>query len=100
MRAGWPLGNGGGAQICAGESAQVRVSAAHRETNRIAAAPESSKARVAPAGRSRGRIPWNAEHRRGPRRNSATNDSALARGRSEEHTSELQSLMRISYAVF
>src|SRR3546814_3115585 len=25
---------------------------------------------------------------------------ALARGRSEEHTSELQSLMRISYAVF
>src|SRR3546814_7735920 len=26
--------------------------------------------------------------------------AALARGRSEEHTSELQSLMRISYAVF
>src|SRR3546814_6210207 len=26
--------------------------------------------------------------------------SPLARGRSEEHTSELQSLMRISYAVF
>src|SRR3546814_2340231 len=25
---------------------------------------------------------------------------AVARGRSEEHTSELQSLMRISYAVF
>src|SRR3546814_5408169 len=27
-------------------------------------------------------------------------DSALSNGRSEEHTSELQSLMRISYAVF
>src|SRR3546814_1795853 len=27
-------------------------------------------------------------------------DMALALGRSEEHTSELQSLMRISYAVF
>src|SRR3546814_3897808 len=27
-------------------------------------------------------------------------DKPLARGRSEEHTSELQSLMRISYAVF
>src|SRR3546814_3971422 len=29
-----------------------------------------------------------------------TKQSALADGRSEEHTSELQSLMRISYAVF
>src|SRR3546814_5295311 len=29
-----------------------------------------------------------------------TDGSGLARGRSEEHTSELQSLMRISYAVF
>src|SRR3546814_4212730 len=28
------------------------------------------------------------------------NGAVLARGRSEEHTSELQSLMRISYAVF
>src|SRR3546814_8948317 len=27
-------------------------------------------------------------------------DESLSRGRSEEHTSELQSLMRISYAVF
>src|SRR3546814_7640371 len=30
----------------------------------------------------------------------AASKSARARGRSEEHTSELQSLMRISYAVF
>src|SRR3546814_7728530 len=29
-----------------------------------------------------------------------TNDARTAAGRSEEHTSELQSLMRISYAVF
>src|SRR3546814_10868000 len=31
---------------------------------------------------------------------STGNDGALSQGRSEEHTSELQSLMRISYAVF
>src|SRR3546814_5441961 len=30
----------------------------------------------------------------------ASGDLVLAYGRSEEHTSELQSLMRISYAVF
>src|SRR3546814_8641419 len=30
----------------------------------------------------------------------ASRDSGIARSRSEEHTSELQSLMRISYAVF
>src|SRR3546814_1803086 len=35
------------------------------------------------------------EHRRAERQ-----DRALRRERSEEHTSELQSLMRISYAVF
>src|SRR3546814_10552465 len=29
-----------------------------------------------------------------------SSDNAMLRGRSEEHTSELQSLMRISYAVF
>src|SRR3546814_6237514 len=32
--------------------------------------------------------------------NSSGVDDLLTRGRSEEHTSELQSLMRISYAVF
>src|SRR3546814_16726594 len=35
-----------------------------------------------------------------PRRNLIEFGFALARIRSEEHTSELQSLMRISYAVF
>src|SRR3546814_7011989 len=29
-----------------------------------------------------------------------SSDTSVVRGRSEEHTSELQSLMRISYAVF
>src|SRR3546814_4696974 len=38
-----------------------------------------------------------AVHRRRDRRRSSTTSSA---SRSEEHTSELQSLMRISYAVF
>src|SRR3546814_6316386 len=41
-------------------------------------------------------------HRRraGPDRQSPRRARAIARARSEEHTSELQSLMRISYAVF
>src|SRR3546814_9658989 len=53
--------------------------------------------------------PYPADHRvrllsdaptdRGARRAARAID-ALRRGRSEEHTSELQSLMRISYAVF
>src|SRR3546814_9446150 len=36
----------------------------------------------------------------GPSRRGATPSSSSHAGRSEEHTSELQSLMRISYAVF
>src|SRR3546814_6980367 len=56
---------------------------------------------------------WNAAHAEGSSTANAGNDAiaagagadtaagdALATGRSEEHTSELQSLMRISYAVF
>src|SRR3546814_2161255 len=35
-----------------------------------------------------------------PRRHAGNDAPVLRRGRSEEHTSELQSLMRISYAVF
>src|SRR3546814_5747152 len=49
------------------------------------------------------REPGNGERRIGRRRGQGLR-SAVARGecigRSEEHTSELQSLMRISYAVF
>src|SRR3546814_5260629 len=37
--------------------------------------------------------------KRGSRRSAATRSASASR-RSEEHTSELQSLMRISYAVF
>src|SRR3546814_9282771 len=35
-----------------------------------------------------------------PQRRAGEGIAAVGRGRSEEHTSELQSLMRISYAVF
>src|SRR3546814_1099479 len=43
-------------------------------------------------------LAWRAgPRRRGPRSGS---EISLANARSEEHTSELQSLMRISYAVF
>src|SRR3546814_5700249 len=52
-------------------------------------APEG---RQAQAGRARHAAGWQLHHARGR--------PACQRGRSEEHTSELQSLMRISYAVF
>src|SRR3546814_3047145 len=41
-----------------------------------------------------------SDRRRDRQRNAAGGHSRQGRGRSEEHTSELQSLMRISYAVF
>src|SRR3546814_4175395 len=40
------------------------------------------------------------DRRRRPRRDAGSRPGPADRGRSEEHTSELQSLMRISYAVF
>src|SRR3546814_3130731 len=46
---------------------------------------------------------WSARWRQSRRRDSRNPESSRMsdyRGRSEEHTSELQSLMRISYAVF
>src|SRR3546814_8289196 len=61
-----------------------------------AAADESQPARAAPERdrvRSRARHHPDLHHRRGQ-------DRVPGRSRSEEHTSELQSLMRISYAVF
>src|SRR3546814_3439707 len=59
----------------------------------------------APAGRWRSRRPGAARHRRRQRPDAAgrpgrTERAGGAAERSEEHTSELQSLMRISYAVF
>src|SRR3546814_2198105 len=48
-------------------------------------------------------MPWRrAPHSEPPRGQSAASprSDSLYAGRSEEHTSELQSLMRISYAVF
>src|SRR3546814_9282942 len=45
--------------------------------------------------------PWLPQRRFGARRHAALDGGRLpADPRSEEHTSELQSLMRISYAVF
>src|SRR3546814_10282197 len=44
-------------------------------------------------------FPGRPAHHHGPRRQERDPDRRI-RGRSEEHTSELQSLMRISYAVF
>src|SRR3546814_2130615 len=43
---------------------------------------------------------WNAARDRARHATTDRGDGAAERGRSEEHTSELQSLMRISYAVF
>src|SRR3546814_4364898 len=58
---------------------------------------EARRRRRAPAhgrcGAARRPAPWRGSAVGGPA-------SARRRGRSEEHTSELQSLMRISYAVF
>src|SRR3546814_2550456 len=61
-----------------------RAAIAYRQTTRFAAAWLHDKTYFAPRGSRR---------RRRPRR-------LRQLGRSEEHTSELQSLMRISYAVF
>src|SRR3546814_6671138 len=48
----------------------------------------------------RGRLPREREARRRRPRGHAVRDADGKHGRSEEHTSELQSLMRISYDVF
>src|SRR3546814_21088009 len=46
------------------------------------------------------RTPHAIDLKRWARRRACSQTSASGRARSEEHTSELQSLMRISYAVF
>src|SRR3546814_4547715 len=55
-----------------------------------------------PTGAANGRARWNVSVTGSPLRVRAIGVGATAAGpsRSEEHTSELQSLMRISYAVF
>src|SRR3546814_4722064 len=50
--------------------------------------------------RSRGPDPLPCRRRLAPTVAGACDDHGQGPGRSEEHTSELQSLMRISYAVF
>src|SRR3546814_5682421 len=44
--------------------------------------------------------PWIQDYFNGPRGRAAAGGDQTAKHRSEEHTSELQSLMRHSYAVF
>src|SRR3546814_8424666 len=57
--------------------------------------------RLAPAGRPRPAFGRHGEgEQRAARQAQAGRPPAAQPGRSEEHTSELQSLMRISYAVF
>src|SRR3546814_10059057 len=55
---------------------------------------------VGGADRQCGNVPCRNGGRRGRRQSRASGRRARLSGRSEEHTSELQSLMRISYAVF
>src|SRR3546814_9485819 len=69
-----------------------------RSTSRIRARPRGTK-------RMRGRSHEKPSEQNSPNRvhggrNSAIDDRLRQENRSEEHTSELQSLMRISYAVF
>src|SRR3546814_9835834 len=60
-----------------------------------------SRARLLLPSRGRGRLPLRADTTPVQKFRSERSDHGRAReARSEEHTSELQSLMRISYAVF
>src|SRR3546814_5283758 len=61
------------------------------------ASPVSERSQSARAGVSR---PESLRARTGAASSSGNSTSHQARRRTEEHTSELQSLMRISYAVF
>src|SRR3546814_8192440 len=81
----------GGLVALAGQLAQIRLALAHRAA---AVTVGFLLAGRRPVGDLSHRL-----HRRGhPRLDRA--DAARKRERSEEHPSELQSLMRISYAVF
>src|SRR3546814_10237002 len=102
--------------VCSSELLPVAESARHRDRLR----PRLAGFRPVPARLHRGRIAGGAEARPGQRRGNDGIDQRIGlyrlarhrratlqlardgrlRPRSEEHTSELQSLMRISYAVF
>src|SRR3546814_8205840 len=85
----------------------------HGRRGLVAAAGQSASAAAAPQPDSLGPAPGRARQAWPPSRSAAAQPSPPAGGRggapasspdsasrSEEHTSELQSLMRISYAVF
>src|SRR3546814_3693060 len=79
------------AEAKAQDEAEKAAAAKAKEDAR--AAREAERARIA-AEREGKNSPWNRAV------TSATRSASSAVGRSEEHTSELQSLMRISFAVF
>src|SRR3546814_1115479 len=96
--AGGPSGHSSGLRIIAGgpETPRRRFTDASRGDGIRIAAPESLIRRGGESGiRTHGRFDPLPVFKTG-----ALNRSAISPERSEEHTSELQSLMRISYAVF
>src|SRR3546814_7960668 len=75
----------------------MRRRPSHRSSTRV---PRSKKWRAASASQSvssKGVCAWQASHPALSKRSQKARSRSI---RSEEHTSELQSLMRISYAVF
>src|SRR3546814_3339744 len=82
---------------------QVRVAVLRRRLDRAGRIELLAAIQIEPRGR---RLPFlfGGQARAGPAREGVGLEEADVRhrrgGRSEEHTSELQSLMRISYAVF
>src|SRR3546814_2273408 len=79
----------------------VRDAGAFRkDRNRAAAVPGRIGCLQHGAKRAGGALAIDRDHAIAPRQPAPERDRRKLRLRSEEHTSELQSLMRISYAVF
>src|SRR3546814_7568246 len=84
-----------------GNSVYLAVEILRRDDPRHVAAIRILKALILDTGRQVVRLRCGAEHVENPgNRMHAERPLGQGIGRSEEHTSELQSLMRISYAVF
>src|SRR3546814_3318541 len=95
----------------AGPSARQPVAQLRRRRRRLAGGADITNPPPYPLGEGSEtweRVPWSqrmgsrslAHHRQAPPQPLPRRGGAKAYARSEEHTSELQSLMRISYAVF
>src|SRR3546814_6813003 len=100
-----PAGDNAAARAAwATDLAQVRADAADLRLRAIEAAEDQSHTQIQgwlrDLGRALGFAVWIASNDRArPYADGRLSDGCLSK-RSEEHTSELQSLMRISYAVF